>query len=123
MTNDTSSLIRLRDSDSTVMKADDIRGFAVLGRDGQDLGTVRSLLLDPVAQEIVCFEIAWGGFLGLGCTTGVLPLGVIEEVTTTTVVVNQTQDDLEEATRAYNPGVIDRPGKTGSTYVSAPRQH
>lgn len=46
--------------------ADDIRGKAVLGRDGDKLGTIAKLILDERTRQLAYVILSTGGFLGLG---------------------------------------------------------
>lgn len=46
--------------------ADDIRGKAVHGRDGDELGTIARLILDERTGQIAYIILSSGGFLGLG---------------------------------------------------------
>ncbi|HIQ17032.1 MAG TPA: PRC-barrel domain containing protein [Novosphingobium capsulatum] len=46
--------------------ADDIRGKAVHGRDGDALGTIARLVLDARTGQVAYVILSSGGFLGLG---------------------------------------------------------
>ncbi|WP_334185919.1 PRC-barrel domain-containing protein [Novosphingobium sp.] len=49
-----------------LISADDIRGKAVHGRDGDELGTIAKLILDERTGQIAYITLSTGGFLGLG---------------------------------------------------------
>ncbi len=49
-----------------LISADDIRGKAVHGRDGDKLGTIAKLILDERTGQIAYVILSSGGFLGLG---------------------------------------------------------
>lgn len=49
-----------------LISADDIRGKAVHGRDGDKLGTIAKLILDERTGQIAYVILSTGGFLGLG---------------------------------------------------------
>lgn len=49
-----------------LISADDVRGKAVHGRDGDKLGTVDKLILDERTGQVAYVILSTGGFLGLG---------------------------------------------------------
>ena len=57
-------LIRLSDTELTIANpAEDIRGRAVVDRDGEDLGAVENLMIDESEKRVCLLEVASGGFL------------------------------------------------------------
>src|SRR5215475_14554769 len=88
----TAKLIRLSDTELTIANpAEDIRGRAVVDRDGEDLGEVEDLLIDEPEKRVRLLEAASGGFLGLGKTKFLLPVEAITRISDDTVYVNQTR--------------------------------
>jgi len=49
-----------------LISADNMRGKAVLGRDGDKLGTIDRLIIDERTGQIAYIVLSAGGFLGLG---------------------------------------------------------
>lgn len=49
-----------------LVSADDVRGKAVLGREGDKLGVVDKLIFDEQTGHIAYVVLSTGGFLGLG---------------------------------------------------------
>ena len=61
----TAKLVRLSDTELTIANpAEDIRGRAVVDRDGEELGEVEGLLIDAPEEHVHWLEAASGGFLG-----------------------------------------------------------
>jgi len=60
----TAKLVRLSDTELTIANpAEDIRGRAVVDRDGEDIGEVEDLLIDAQEKRVRMLEVASGGFL------------------------------------------------------------
>jgi sporulation protein YlmC with PRC-barrel domain len=60
-------LIRLGDSDFVPANPeDDLRGKAVYEAQGQRMGSVSDLYIDPQDREVRFLEVGAGGFLGMG---------------------------------------------------------
>jgi hypothetical protein len=67
-------LCKLSDTDFTVANPDeDIRGWAVVDKDGEEIGEVDDLLVDNRETKVRFLQVTSGG-LGLG-TTKFLPCG------------------------------------------------
>ncbi|HEX2133266.1 MAG TPA: PRC-barrel domain-containing protein [Actinophytocola sp.] len=81
MTNETAPLVRLADSDLTLADpADDVRGKSVVDRDGEDIGTVDGLVIDPDERRVRLLEVGSGGFLGLGKQKVLVPVDAVTAV-------------------------------------------
>ena len=67
MTMDTDISVAAPTPDPPVLiAADDVRGKAVHGRDGDKLGTIDRLIIDERTGHITYIVLSTGGFLGLG---------------------------------------------------------
>ena len=94
----TAKLVRLSDTALTIANpAEDIRGRAVVDRDGEDIGEVEDLLIDAYEKRVRLLEVASGGFLGLGKTKFLLPVEAITRISDDTVYVNQTRQYIAGA--------------------------
>ena len=110
------TLVRLSDSDETVAdKASDIRGRHVVDKNNQPLGKIDALLLDEKEQKIRFFEVASGGFLGLGAAKSLIPIDAITKITEHEVHINQSAEKVTKAP-AYNPELINQPQFYERTY-------
>jgi sporulation protein YlmC with PRC-barrel domain len=99
-------LIRLSDTELMIANpAEDIRGCAVVDRDGEDLGAVENLMIDEFEKRVRLLEVASGGFLGWGKTKFLLPVEAITWISDDTVYVNQPRQYIAGAPY-YDPDLI-----------------
>lgn len=49
-----------------ILKASEVIGYTVKDREGQELGEIEELVIDPQSGRIVYAALATGGFLGMG---------------------------------------------------------
>lgn len=108
MADEKSTMIRLKDSGQTVADpAEDIRGRTVRNTDGEELGTVESLLIDTGEEKIRFIRVEHGGILGFGATPSFIPVEAVTEVKEDEVVVDLSKERLAGAPR-YDPDLIDQ---------------
>lgn len=74
------TLVRLADSDLTVKTEDDVRGWEVLDRNGDEVGTVDDLVIDPQERKVRFLQVGSGGFLGLGEKKQLIPVDAVVKV-------------------------------------------
>lgn len=102
-------LIRLSDTDEIIASGDDdILGRTMLDKDGEKLGTVEDLLIDPDDRRVRFLVVASGGFLGLGENKAFIPVDVISRVTDDEVHVDQSRERVAGAP-VYDPEIVDAP--------------
>ncbi len=110
------SLVRLSDADETVAdRASDIRGRRVVDNNQKPLGKIDALLLDEDEQKIRFFEVASGGFLGLGEAKSFIPIDAITKITDDEVHINQTAEHVAGAP-AYDPALVNQTHFYENTY-------
>ncbi|REJ06315.1 PRC-barrel domain containing protein [Microbacterium bovistercoris] len=108
------TLFKLSETDETVRQPDeDIRGRDVRDRDGEDLGTVKDLLIDADEDRVRFLEVASGGFLGIGKDTTLIPVDAITSITADEVRIDQTREHVAGAP-AYDPELVRRQEDYGS---------
>jgi sporulation protein YlmC with PRC-barrel domain len=74
-------LIRLGDSDFVPANPeDDLRGKAVYDPEGQRVGGVEELYIDPQEREVRFLEVGAGGLLGIGEKNYLVPVEAVVEV-------------------------------------------
>ena len=56
-----------------LLAPEDINGTAILGEDGERMGTVDHVVIDPVKGRIAYAVLSFGGFMGLGEQTYSIP--------------------------------------------------
>ncbi|MET2011470.1 PRC-barrel domain-containing protein [Microbacterium chocolatum] len=103
-TNET--LRKLGDLDETVANPDeDVRGRSVRDQHGEDIGTVKDLLVDEAENRIRFLEVASGGFLGIGREITLLPVDAITAITDDEVRVDPTRERIAGAPE-YDPRLV-----------------
>jgi sporulation protein YlmC with PRC-barrel domain len=102
----TSTLISLNDESLTVADAaEDVRGYTVLDRNGDDIGSVDDLLVDDGERKVRFLQIKSGGFLGLGGKTFHIPVDAVVKIHDDHVHVDQTREHVGSGP-AYDPDVV-----------------
>lgn len=103
---DEGTLIRISDSAEAVSMTDaDIRGRHVRDRDGEELGTVKDLLIDQMEHKVRLVEVASGGFLGIGQEKTFFPVDAITSITDDLVQIDQTREHVAGAP-VYDPELV-----------------
>jgi sporulation protein YlmC with PRC-barrel domain len=96
----TRRLVRLGDTKLTVADpGEDIRGRAVIDRDGEEIGEVRALFIDGDERRVRFFEVESGGVLGLGTEKKLVPVNVIDKVTDDAVRIGATGKHVRGSVR------------------------
>jgi len=70
-----SILIRLSDTDFDVPDEHDIRGRTVIDQNGNEIGKIDDLLMDPQSRRVRFLQVTSGGFLGIGGKMLLYPCG------------------------------------------------
>ena len=60
-------------SSKPIIESDRVEGTAVFGRDGNQIGTIKRLLIEKVSGRVVDVDVTFGGFLGLGVLHQTIP--------------------------------------------------
>ncbi|MEJ1088682.1 PRC-barrel domain-containing protein [Microbacterium sp. Mu-80] len=103
---DAGGLIKLSESAERISSTDeDIRGRTVRDRDGEELGTIKDLLIDDDEGKVRFLEVASGGFLGIGQDKTFMPVDAITAVTEDEVRIDQTREHVAGAP-AYDPELV-----------------
>ncbi len=109
-------LVKLGDTDLMVADpAEDIRGYTVMDRDGEEIGDVKSLLIDERETRVRFLEVERGGFVGLGGETRLIPVDAVTRIADETVHVDATREHVHRAP-AYDPELVDEDTYFGSIY-------
>lgn len=105
-TNDPGKLIKLSDTDETISRGDeDIRGYKVRDKNGEELGKVDDLLIDEIENKVRFLEIGSGGFLGIGKDKTFLPVDAITGIADGEVRVDQEREHVAGAPE-YDPDLV-----------------
>jgi len=75
-----------------------LRGDAVLGRDGEELGYLEDVLIDPSSGGVAYAVLACGGVLGLGEKLRAIPWRALErDAQRDCFLLDMAKEDLEQA--------------------------
>lgn len=85
-------------------EATDVRGFHVLDRHGEDVGTVDHLLIDATSHHVRLLAVGSGGFLGLGRSSRLVPVEAVTALdhSEATITIDTTRQAVDE-TPVYDP--------------------
>jgi sporulation protein YlmC with PRC-barrel domain len=110
------TLMRLGDSGQMLADPDqDIRGRKVLDRDGNEIGNVGDLLIDPEQQKVRLLRVEHGGLFGVGVTPLFIPVEAVERVTEHEVRLDRTRVQVAAAPE-YDPEIVDRDKQMATLY-------
>jgi sporulation protein YlmC with PRC-barrel domain len=65
-------------TDLRIQKASDILGRSVQNHEGEKLGNIRDLVIDPDRYRVAYVVLTFGGFLGMGDKLFAIPAGVLQ---------------------------------------------
>jgi uncharacterized protein YrrD len=100
------NLVRLSDTSLTIGEGEDIRGRKVFDSSGDEIGSVRDLMIDDHGNRVRFIEIAHGGFLGMGESKVLVPVDAITRVASDAVHIDRTRDHVAASPR-YDPQFTD----------------
>ena len=99
-------LVKLRDSDlprrealKTLLDSD------VYDRDGEKIGSVKDLYIDPIAQEVRFLDVGVGGFLGLGAKHFMIPMEAVTDTSGGEVTIDESHEKVEGSPELDTEGV------------------
>lgn len=95
--------------------AEDIRDRTVLDRNGDEVGTVRDLIIDRDETRIRFMELGAGGFLGIGEDTFLIPIDAITRIDEQGVHIDQTREHVAGGPK-YQPDLTADTGYYGGVY-------
>jgi len=107
-----SILLRLSDTDFDVQDEQDIRGRTVIDQNGNEIGKIDDLLMDPQSRRVRFLQVTSGGFLGIGGKMLLIPVEAISRFDRNYVEIDQSMRGGLSAMR-YNPSMIDRRSSGG----------
>ena len=116
MNNDARTLISLNDSSLTTQRREeDIRGRDVFDAAGDKIGHVKDLLIDENGDRVRFFEIAHGGFLGIGEERIIAPVDIITAVGEDGIHIDRSRDVIA-GSPIYDPELAHESDFYGSVY-------
>lgn len=110
------TLVRLSDTDLVLEhENEDMRGFKVVGKSGDEIGKVGDLMIDSENKRVRFLEVGAGGSLGLGETRFMVPVDAIIRIADKAVYIDRTREHIEGAPR-YDPDLTTEEDYWGSVY-------
>ena len=111
-------LVDLDDSDLALSDpAEDLRGWLVVDRAGDEVGHVDGLLVDEGERRARFLQVGSGGFLGLGKKTRLIPTSAVVALEGDVVAVDTTRD-LVASAPSYDPTLEEAPYPDYSRYYA-----
>lgn len=102
-------LVHLADTDlMPASEADDVRGRKVVDRNGDEVGDVDDLVIDPDERRVRFLQVGAGGFLGLGEQKQLIPVDAVKSVDDDAVHIDTDRERVAGAP-AYDPRLIQEP--------------
>src|SRR5690349_11966486 len=95
-------------SDTLLMISDpaaDVRGRKVLDKDGEEIGSIDDLMIDEREMHIRFLRVVTGGFIGIGETMFLIPVDAVTEITSDSVRVDQTREQVAGGP-SYDPELV-----------------
>lgn len=109
-------LMKISDTDLVFAAPDeDIRGYDVLDKQGDDIGKVDDLMVDADEFKVRFINVASGGFLGIGEKIFLLPVDAITTIEDRKIQVSRTREHVAGGP-AYDPEMVERPDYWDKTY-------
>jgi uncharacterized protein YrrD len=87
------------DAGTTVLAAEDVRGFDVRDLDNKALGRVDDLVIDRDAGRVRFLKVGDGGILGIGRVHRLVPVDIVKGVAGDFVFLNATKETVDGAPR------------------------
>jgi sporulation protein YlmC with PRC-barrel domain len=114
-------LVRLGDSDFvSANPEDDLRGKAVYDAEGQRIGGVEDLYIDPQEREVRFLEVGAGGFLGIGQKPFLVPVEDVTQVAEGRVAIEPGRTEKMAGPAPFDTKVAPHPPPTPGT-TTTPR--
>jgi hypothetical protein len=80
-----------------IIESDRVEGTAVFGRENDQIGTIKRLLIEKVSGRVLYVDVTFGGFLGIGSHSVTIPW---EELAYDTELEGYRTDLTESQVRA-----------------------
>lgn len=100
------ALVHLTDTDLTTADPDDdVRGRTLVDRNGDEVGEIDDLLIDPDERKVRFLQVGSGGFLGIGEKKQLIPVDAVVRVDDDSVHLGTERTRVASAP-AYDPDLI-----------------
>ena len=99
---------------------DDLRGKAVYNAQGQRMGSVDDLYIDPEDREVRFLEVGAGGFLGMGEKSYLVLVEAVTEVAEDRVTIEPGRTEKVEGPAPFDTKVAPPPTDESDAYARLP---
>jgi sporulation protein YlmC with PRC-barrel domain len=102
---ETSGLVKISGADDLILfeyASEDVRGREVYSLEGEKIGHVDDLLVDPQTVKARFLIVASGGFLGIGVHTTLIPIEAVSGVDENRVTIEHVREHIAAAP-VYDP--------------------
>jgi sporulation protein YlmC with PRC-barrel domain len=109
-------LVRLGDSNFVPARpGNELRGTVVYDAEGQRMGRVGDLYIDPQEREVRFLQVSAGGFLGMGEKNYLVPVEAVTEVAEDRVTIEAGRTEKVDGPAPFDTKVVPLP-------AAAPRE-
>jgi len=102
---ETAGLVKISGADDLLLfeyASEDVRGREVYSMEGEKIGHVDDLLVDPKTVKARFLIVASGGFLGIGVHTTLIPIEAVSGVDENRVTIEHVREHIAAAP-VYDP--------------------
>ena len=111
-----SKLVKLSDSEFRLVdRAADVRGLGVFDQNGEQMGSVEDLYVDPEERKVRFLDVGAGGLLGLGEKHFLVPVEAVGEVREDRVVVAHKRQKVA-GSPLFDADVVPQPAYQDELY-------
>lgn len=102
--------------------AEDVRGYTVIDRDREEIGSVEDLIVDDREKKVRFLQVQAGGFLGMGGRHFLVPVDAVVRIHDDHVHVDQARDHVAGGP-AYEPDVVSEDALRDDGYYGGVYRH
>ncbi|CAA9452016.1 MAG: hypothetical protein AVDCRST_MAG58-2142 [uncultured Rubrobacteraceae bacterium] len=116
-------LVRLEDSDFVPANPEnEVRGKVIYDAEGQRIGSVEDLYIDPQEREVRFLEVGAGGFLGIGEKHFLVPVEAVTQVAEDRVTIEVGRTEKVDGSFPFDTKVAPpRVDESREDHASLPR--
>lgn len=96
-------------------RAEDIRDRTVFDSNGDEVGTVKDLIVDRGESRVRFMELGAGGFMGIGEDTFLIPVDAITGIDERGVHIGKTREHVTGGPK-YQPDLVSDTDELGGVY-------
>jgi sporulation protein YlmC with PRC-barrel domain len=111
-----SKLVRLSDSKFRLAdRAADVRGLGVFNQNGEQMGSIEDLYIDPEGRRVRFLDVAAGGIMGLGEKRFLIPVEAVARIYEDGITVKEGSEKVSESP-LFDTKVVAQAGSERDVY-------